>query len=60
MSYVDSTHLSNKIPYETLFISNYGLKDMNYARFKDLQEFLEKLKKWWDFSLRKGTRPAGC
>jgi hypothetical protein len=29
MAYSDSTHFSNKLSYKTLFISNYGLGDMN-------------------------------
>jgi hypothetical protein len=38
MSYSDSTHFSDKLSYKILFISSYGSKDMNYARFKYLQE----------------------
>jgi hypothetical protein len=41
MAYSDSMHISNKISHEILFISSYQSKDMNCARFKYLQEFLE-------------------
>jgi hypothetical protein len=48
MSYSDSSHFSDKLSYKILFISSYGLKDMNFARFKHLQNFqgkkTEKLK----------------
>jgi hypothetical protein len=42
MAYSDSTHFSDKFSYKILCISSYGLKDMNLARFKYLQEFSEK------------------
>jgi hypothetical protein len=42
MSYSNSTHFSDKISYKILFISSYGSKNMNLARFTHLQEFLEK------------------
>jgi hypothetical protein len=42
MAYSDSMHFSDKSSYKILLISSYGLKDINYARFKYLQEFLEK------------------
>jgi hypothetical protein len=41
MLYSDSTHFSDKFSYKILFIPSYGLKDMNFARYKHLQEFLE-------------------
>jgi hypothetical protein len=41
MIFSDSSHFSDKNSYKILFISSYGLKDMNYARFKYLQEFSE-------------------
>jgi hypothetical protein len=41
MAYLDSTYFSDKFSYKILFISSYGLKDINYARFKYLQEFSE-------------------
>jgi hypothetical protein len=44
MTYSDSTHFSDKLSYKILFISSYHLKDMNYARFKYLQEFSEEEK----------------
>jgi hypothetical protein len=33
MSYSDSSHFSDKNSYKILFISNYGLEDMNLAKF---------------------------
>jgi hypothetical protein len=39
MIYLDSTHFSDKFSYKILFISSYGLQDMNLARFAYLQEF---------------------
>jgi hypothetical protein len=44
MAYSDSTHFSDKLSYKILFISSYGSKDMNYARFKYLQE--KKNRNW--------------
>jgi hypothetical protein len=44
MSFSDSTHFSDKISYKTLFISKYGLKDINFARLKYSQEFSAKQK----------------
>jgi hypothetical protein len=41
MSYLDSTHFSEQLSYKILFIPSYGLKDMNFARYKHLQEFSE-------------------
>jgi hypothetical protein len=34
MAYSCSSCFSDQYSYRTLFISNYGLKDMNFARFK--------------------------
>jgi hypothetical protein len=45
MSYSDSTHFSEQNSYKILFISSYGLKDMNLARFEHLQQFLKKKQK---------------
>jgi hypothetical protein len=39
MTYSDSTHFSDQLSYKIHFILSYGLKDMNYAKFKNLQEF---------------------
>jgi hypothetical protein len=39
MAYLDSTHLSDKISYKILFISSYGLKDIDLTSFTYLQEF---------------------
>jgi hypothetical protein len=37
--------MSDKISYKILFILNYGLEDMNYAKSKHLQEF-QKTENW--------------
>jgi hypothetical protein len=42
MAYSNSMHFSDKLSYKILFISSYGLKDMNLARFACVQEFSEK------------------
>jgi hypothetical protein len=42
MSYSNSSHFSDKLSYKILVVSNYGLRDMIYARFKHLQEFQTK------------------
>jgi hypothetical protein len=42
MSYSDSSHFSDKLSYKILFILSYGLKDMNFAKFKHLQNFQGK------------------
>jgi hypothetical protein len=47
MAYSDSSHFSDKISYKILFISSYGLKDMNFARCKYLQEFQKTKQKNW-------------
>jgi hypothetical protein len=47
MAYSDSMHFSDKFSYKILFISSYGLKDINLARFKYLQEFSEKKNRNW-------------
>jgi hypothetical protein len=44
----DSTHFSDKLSYKILFISSYGLKDMNLAKFKHLQQFFRKQRNEWD------------
>jgi hypothetical protein len=45
MTYLDSTHFSDKFSYKILFISSYHLKDINFASFAYLREFLEKQRK---------------
>jgi hypothetical protein len=45
MAYSDSTHFSDKLSYKILFISSYGSKDMNYARFTHFLQFSEKHKR---------------
>jgi hypothetical protein len=51
MTFSNSMHFSDKLLYKILFISSYGLKDMNFARCKYLQEFqkneTEKLEGCW-------------
>jgi hypothetical protein len=42
MPYLDSTHFSDKFSYKILFISNYGLRDMNLARITHFLQFSEK------------------
>jgi hypothetical protein len=44
MAYLDSMHFSDPKTYKILFVSSYGLKDMNLARFKYLQGFSEEKK----------------
>jgi hypothetical protein len=41
MAYLDSTHFFDKFSYKILYIPSYGLKYMNFARYKHLQEFSE-------------------
>jgi hypothetical protein len=38
MTYSDSMHFSDKNSYKIPFVSSYGLKDMNYARFAGVLE----------------------
>jgi hypothetical protein len=38
MSYSNSMHFSDKLSYKILFISSYGLKDLNLANFAHFQE----------------------
>jgi hypothetical protein len=40
-------HFSDKISYKILFISSYQSKGMNCARFKYLQEYLERENRNW-------------
>jgi hypothetical protein len=40
MAFSDSTHFSDKFSYKILCIPSYGLKDVNLARFKLLQQFI--------------------
>jgi hypothetical protein len=49
MAYLDSTHFSDKFSYKILFISSYGSKDINFARFAHLQQFSVKQIKWSGF-----------
>jgi hypothetical protein len=59
MSYSDSSHFSNKFSYKILCISNYGLKDINFARFECLQEFyLNENRKTGDLFSPKALSPG--
>jgi hypothetical protein len=55
MTYLDSTHFSDKFSYKILCISIYGSKDMNLARFAYLQEFAEKKTEIWAGPETKGS-----
>jgi hypothetical protein len=44
MAYSESTYFSEQLSYKILFITSYGLKDINFASFKHLQQFSEKQK----------------
>jgi hypothetical protein len=63
MAYSNSMHFSDKLSYKILFISSYGLKDMNFARFRHLQQFLAKQRKPGTFLTEvqssSGRWPAG-
>jgi hypothetical protein len=39
MSYSGSSHFSDKLSYKTLFISSYGLKDINFASLHTCRNF---------------------
>jgi hypothetical protein len=54
MLYSDSTHFSEQFSYKTLFILSYQTKDMNFTRFKYLQEFPVKKTENWA-----GPEPSG-
>jgi hypothetical protein len=58
MTYLDSTHFSDKLSYKILFISSYGFKDTNLTSLEHLQEFFRKLRNWWDFSHRERYQPG--
>jgi hypothetical protein len=47
MAYSNSMHFSDKLSYKILFISSYGLKDMNLPRFAYLHEFSGKKTENW-------------
>jgi hypothetical protein len=55
MVYSDSMDFSDKFSYKILFISSYGLKDINFARFECLQEFYLKTEKREIFSHRRNS-----
>jgi hypothetical protein len=60
MAYSDSMHFSDKFSYKILFILSYGLKDINLARFKYLQEFSEEKNRNWAGPDRKRRRIENC
>jgi hypothetical protein len=45
MAYLDSMHFSDKLSYRKHFIPNYGVKDINFASFKHLQQIFRKTDK---------------
>jgi hypothetical protein len=57
IAYSDSMHFSDKLSYKTLFISKYGLKDINYTRFEQFLPFSEKQRTDRNFSHRGLTQP---
>jgi hypothetical protein len=44
MSYSGSSHFSDTNSYKILFISSYGLKDIDFASFKHFLQFSENRK----------------
>jgi hypothetical protein len=59
MSYSDSSHFSDKLSYKILFILSYRLKDMNFARYTQLQQFSEEKKEKQTGSfLTEGNQPG--
>jgi hypothetical protein len=42
MPYLDCAYFSDKLLYKILFVSSYGLKDINFASFKHFLEFYSK------------------
>jgi hypothetical protein len=50
MLYSDSTHFSEQLSYKILFISSYGVKDINFASFKYLQQIFRKQENSCGFS----------
>jgi hypothetical protein len=41
MAYSDSSQFSDKLSYKILFVSSYGLEDMDLASLTPLQQFSE-------------------
>jgi hypothetical protein len=58
MSYSYSSHFSDKFSYKILFISSFGVKDMNLAISAHLQQFSVKQIFRGDFSHRGGSQPG--
>jgi hypothetical protein len=58
MSYSDSTHFFDKLSYKILFVLNYGLRDMTFARLAYLQQFSKKQGIHWSFSHRGELGPG--
>jgi hypothetical protein len=61
MAYSDSSHFCDQLSYKTLFILSYGLKDINYTRFKQFSAISRKIEKQPDAFLteKKLTTAAG-
>jgi hypothetical protein len=51
----DSTHFSDTNSYKIHFIPSYSLKDMNFAKFKQLQQFFRNREMSGIFSHRRET-----
>jgi hypothetical protein len=59
MTYLDSTHFSDKFSYKILFILSYHLKDINFASFAYLQDFFRKTEKTGETFLTEGELSPG-
>jgi hypothetical protein len=49
---------SEQFSYKILFILSYGLKDINYARFKHFSGIFQKTEKAGTFLIEKSTSPG--
>jgi hypothetical protein len=58
MTYSDSMHSSEQFSYKILFILSYGLKDINYARFKHFSGIFQKTEKAGTFLTEKSASPG--
>jgi hypothetical protein len=58
MAYSNSMHFSDKLSYKILCFSSYRLRDMNFARFEGLQEFLFENRKTGDLFSPKELSPG--
>jgi hypothetical protein len=57
MVYSDSMHFSDKLSYKILFISTYGLKDINFARLHTCSNFFKKTEISLGLFSPRGTQP---